>query len=67
MSKLDPSTGPWLAGKEGMEKNMEISIMVYMGTTIWIHSFIPTKTPKTDKVKIPNMLGTKFLYTDFSR
>ena len=42
MSKLDPPTGPcWLAGKEGMEENMEASIMAYMGTTITVHSFIP--------------------------
>ena len=27
-------TGLWLAGKAGMEKKMEITIMGYMGTTI---------------------------------
>ena len=30
----------WLAGNEGMEKNMEIGIMCYFGTTIRSHSFI---------------------------
>ena len=33
----------WLAGNEGMEKNMEISIVAYIGMiTIRIHSFIPS-------------------------
>ena len=32
-----------LAGKEGMEKTMETTMVGYIGTNIWIHSFIPTK------------------------
>ena len=31
----------WLAGTEGMEKNMETTIMSYIGTAIRIHSFVP--------------------------
>ena len=37
-----PYTGLWLTGNEGMEKNMETAIMGYIGTTIRIHSFIPS-------------------------
>ena len=37
-----PLSGLWLAGNEGMEKNMEIAVMGYIGTTIRIHSFIPS-------------------------
>ena len=33
--------GLWLAGKEGMEKKMETTIMGHIGTTIRVHSFIP--------------------------
>ena len=33
-------TGLWLVGNEGMEKNMESTIMGSIGTTIRIHSFI---------------------------
>ena len=35
----------WLlvSWNEGMEKNMETTIMGYIGTTIRIHSFIPSK------------------------
>ena len=32
----------WLAGNEGIEKQMETTIMGYIGTTIRIHSFIPS-------------------------
>ena len=32
----------WLAGNEGMQKILETTIMGYMGTTIRIHSFIPS-------------------------
>ena len=32
----------WLAGNEVMEKKMETTIMGYIGTTIRIHSFIPS-------------------------
>ena len=35
----------WLAGNEGMEKNMETIIMGYIGTYIRIHSFIPSYSP----------------------
>ena len=35
-------TGFWLAGNEGVEKNMETTIMGYLGTTTRIHSFIPS-------------------------
>ena len=34
-------TGLWLAGNEGMEKEMETITMGYIGTTRKIHSFIP--------------------------
>ena len=33
-------TGPWFAGNEGMEKNMETTIMGYIGTALRIRSFI---------------------------
>ena len=32
----------WLAGGEGIGKNMETTIMGYIGTTIRIQSFIPS-------------------------
>ena len=32
----------WLAGNEGMEKKVETFITGYIGTTIRIHSFIPS-------------------------
>ena len=32
----------WLAGNEGMEKKMATTIMGCVGTTIGIHSFIPS-------------------------
>ena len=32
----------WLAGNEGMEKNMATTRMVYVGTTATIHSSIPS-------------------------
>ena len=35
-----PQIGLWLAGNEGLEKNMEITIVGYIWTTIRIHSFI---------------------------
>ena len=38
-------SGPWLAGNEGMKKNMETTIMGYVGTTIRIHSFIHSFIP----------------------
>ena len=31
-----------LAGNQGMEKKMETAIMGYIGTTVRIHSFIPS-------------------------
>ena len=34
--------GLWLAGNEGMEKNMESIIMRYIGTTARIPSCIPS-------------------------
>ena len=36
------TTHLWLAGNEGMETNMETTIMGYIGNTIRIHSFTPT-------------------------
>ena len=36
------NTGLWLAGNEGMGKKMETPTMGYIGTTIRIHSFIPS-------------------------
>ena len=33
-------TGLWLAGNEGMDKNMETAMTGYIGATIRIHSFI---------------------------
>ena len=36
------SSGLWLAGNEGMERNMETAILGYIGITIRIHSFIPS-------------------------
>ena len=32
----------WLAGNEVMEKDMETTIVGYIGATIRIHSFIPS-------------------------
>ena len=32
----------WFAGSEGREKNMETTLTGYIGTTIGIHSFIPS-------------------------
>ena len=32
----------WLAGIEGTEKNMEITILGYMTTTLFVQSFIPS-------------------------
>ena len=32
----------WLAGNEGKEKKMETAVMGYIGTTMRIHSFIPS-------------------------
>ena len=32
----------WLAGNEGLEKKMETTMMAFTGTTIRIHSFIPS-------------------------
>ena len=36
-----PIAGLWFAGKEGMEKNMETTILGYIRDTIRIDSFIP--------------------------
>ena len=35
-------TGLWLAGNGGMETKMEATIIGYIGTTVRIHSFIPS-------------------------
>ena len=36
-------TGLWLTRNAGMEKKMESTIMGYIGTTISIHSCIPSQ------------------------
>ena len=35
-------TGLWLAGNEGMEKKTETTILGYIGSSVRIHSFIPS-------------------------
>ena len=44
MTALDaPHAGLWLAGNQGMEKQMETIVRNgYLGTTTRIHSFIPS-------------------------
>ena len=42
---------PWLAGDEGMEKNMEATIMRYIGTTTRILSFIPSQPEVRSPIK----------------
>ena len=37
-----PFSGLWLAGKKGMDKNIETRITGYIGTCMRFHSFIPS-------------------------
>ena len=37
-----PISGLWLAGNERLEKTMKTTVVGYIGTTIGIHSFIPS-------------------------
>ena len=51
-------TGLWLAGNEGMEKNMETIVVGYTGTAKGIHSFIPSQ-PKGKFRVSPETLNPK--------